>query len=171
MATSTELSKFTSVSWWGVEPKATVFGEEKPFTKDDYKDLNKFARGVFTPLLFEITDPFTLLMPPNVTQEEQAKHFEQPPANLDFKVTVFTYLYQNRYWRPQLSVEELGNVNYMQVNYNGIARNQLKHINAEYLLKLCLKWRCITSAITLILYPTQNLQTKLMTIQLNTLLV
>ena len=136
MATSTELSKFTSVSWWGVEPKATVFGEEKPFTKDDYKDLNKFARGVFTPLLFEITDPFTLLMPPNVTQEEQAKHFEQPPANLDFKVTVFTYLYQNRYWRPQLSVEELGNVNYMQVNYNGIARNQLKHINAEYLFEV-----------------------------------
>ena len=135
MATSTELSKFTSVSWWGVEPKATPLDEKKPFTKDDYKGLNKFSRGVFTPLLFEITDPFTLLMPPNVTQEEQRKAFPND-FNVNFKVTVFTYLYQNRYWRPQLSVAELQNLNYMQVNYNGVARNQLKHINTEYLFEV-----------------------------------
>lgn len=135
MATSTELSKFTSVSWWGVEPKATPLDEKKPFTKDDYKGLNKFSRGVFTPLLFEISDPLTLLMPPNVTQEEQRKAFPND-FNVNFKVTVFTYLYQNRYWRPQLSVAELQNLNYMQVNYNGVARNQLKHINTEYLFEV-----------------------------------
>ena len=136
MANSTELSKFTSVSWWGVEPKSTPLGEEKPFTKDDYKDLDKFAPQQYVPLLFTITDPLTLLIPPSATQEEQKKEFEEFPSHLDFKVSVLTYLYQNRYWRPQLSAEEVQNINYMQVNYQGLARNQLKHMNAEYLFEV-----------------------------------
>ena len=113
MANSTELSKFTSVSWWGVSPQGISAGEEKPFTKDDYKDLDKFAPQQYVPLLFTITDPLTLLIPPSATQEEQKKEFEEFPPHLDFKITVFTYLYQNRYWRPQLSANEVSLMNYL----------------------------------------------------------
>ena len=136
MATGLELGKYTGVSWWGLSPKTIELGKAKPFTKADYKDLDKFKYAQYVPVLFEIDDPFTLLIAPNVTQQQQMKQFETPMESMPFKVEVFTYLYHNRYWRPRLSVTELQNVNYMQINYKGLDRNQLKQISTEYLFEI-----------------------------------
>ena len=71
-------------------------------------------------------------MPPNISQREQLDNKLLDPS-AQFKVTVITYLHQNRFWKPQLTENELGNANYMQVLYNGLERRDLPLVNMEVL--------------------------------------
>ena len=126
-----ELERDTQVKWWGLNPKSLDPAKAIPMTKDDYKTIPYFA-GDFTPLLFEIRNPLILMMPPNISQREQLDNKLLDPS-AQFKVTVITYLHQNRFWKPQLTENELGNANYMQVLYNGLERRDLPLVNMEVL--------------------------------------
>ena len=129
-----ELERDAQVKWWGLNPKSLDPATAIPMTKDDYKTIPHFA-GDFTPLLFEVRNPLLLVMPPNASQREQLDNKLLDPS-LKFKVTVITYLHQNRFWKPQLTEYELGNVNYMQVLYNGLERRDLPLVNLEVLFNV-----------------------------------
>ena len=128
-----ELERDAQVKWWGLNPTELDPNKAVPFQKKDYKTFPHFAGG-FTPLLFEIRNPLILIMPSNASQREQIDN-KILDHSLKFKVEVVTYLHHNRFWKPQLSVNELGSINYMQVNYKGLERRDLPLVNMEVLFE------------------------------------
>lgn len=131
MSDSQTLHNATSVEWWGFNPKHIDLGKEKPMTKADFQDLPKFT-GHYTPIIFKITDPTLLLLPPRMFEEER-QEFQK------FQVTVLTNLHHNRFWKPQGNPMTDENKNYMSINFQGIEHNDMNKIQMSVLEKLMLE--------------------------------
>ena len=129
MITSDELQQNTRVLWGK---------ENTPFTKNDYKDLNKF-QGNYTPIKFVIDDPKIFLIPENVdiqlaklTASSENKPF---PEYLNFKLQIQTSLFMNRFWKHRNGrVNE--SLNFMTINLQGIEWSELKFLNMEYIKEI-----------------------------------
>ena len=125
MVDSQALQKSTSVEWWGFNPKDVELGKEKPMTKKEFRDLPKFS-GHYTPVVFKITDPTLLQLPPRFFEEER-EDFQK------FQVTVFTNFLHNRYWKPLGNPMTDENRNYMNINFQGVEHNDIPKIKMTIL--------------------------------------
>lgn len=125
MVDSQALQKSTSVEWWGFNPKDVELGKERPMTKAEFQELPKFS-GHYTPIIFKITDPTLVLLPPRIFEEER-EEFQK------FQVTVLTNLHHNRFWKPQGNLMTDENKNYMSINFQGIEHNDMNKIKMSIL--------------------------------------
>ena len=128
MVDSQALHKSTSVEWWGFNPKHIDLGKEKPMTKTEFRDLPKFS-GHYTPIIFKITDPTLLQLPPRFFEDER-EEFQK------FQVTVLTNLHHNRFWKPLGNPMTDENRNYMSINFQGIEHNDMNKIKMNILESL-----------------------------------
>ena len=125
MVDSQALHKSTSVEWWGFNPKHIDLGKEKPMTKAEFRELPKFS-GHYTPIIFKITDPTLLQLPPRFFEDER-EEFQK------FQVTVLTNLHHNRFWKPLGNPMTDENRNYMSINFQGIEHNDMNKIKMSIL--------------------------------------
>lgn len=125
MSDSQTLHNATSVEWWGFNPKHIELGKEKPMTKAEFQELPKFS-GHYTPIIFKITDPTLLLLPPRLFEDER-EDFQK------FQVTILTNLLHNRFWKPQGNPMTDLNKNYMSINFQGIEHNDMNKIKMSIL--------------------------------------
>ena len=133
MSDSKTLLKSTSVGWWGVDPDEMDLSNPLPFTVEEYKNLEDTRfDNKYIPILFTINDPTLFGLPPKLPQSNDVGI----PPYLKFKLTVFTYLYQNRFWRPAQDLSYGDNWNYMSINFQAVEHNDLPKMNMSILENL-----------------------------------
>lgn len=123
---SLSVKELTSVGWWGEHPEHIDLNASVPFTVEEYKKLEgRRFNNNYIPLLFTIESPTMIGLPPKILQEV--------PEHLEFRLTVFTYLFQNRFWRPANDLHFGQNTNYMSINFQGVEHNDLPKVHMKFL--------------------------------------
>ena len=126
MSDKLALQNGTKISWWGLLPQSMDVGADVPLTSENFQKIPKFD-GEYTPLLFTITDPTLVGLPPKMQQKNDW---------LNFEVEIQTYLYHNRFWKPQNDFNEEHNVNFMQINFKGIEHRDIPKIKLPVIERL-----------------------------------